>query len=535
MQEFKTWTRKWVFHEQLSTKKNELRQSKAELSWAIVRDRELEIVEVDKLIEKENKKVGLADKEIEAITKKDKDKRAEKKQIEKEIQDTAATFTPEKDRQEELKKVYDEKARKTKQSTREVGEVQRKIGKTEKMLKQVTDEIDKYKNGKCREYEEKRLTRIRKLKEVVAEIEALTAQIETSGNHLNHLKSDKRTTEQAAANAKYEINSKNVKIEKLKDDLRSLESGEKNKLKTYGEFMPRLVSEIQNCRKFEKKPIGPLGAHIVLKDNLPKEMSAVIEGELGGMMTAFCCNSNRDQMVLYDIFKRLKIARKPIVITSEFSTEPYDISRKRVNSDKYTTLIDCIETTDPTVFNTLVDNVQLEKIIAISSAAEAQRILKNPETVPRNLKYAIVEAKHQYFPAPRYRSYYKEYRSRNLLKSSIEELIAEMKDQLVVEQEEADRHRQQQAGLLEKVKSSNQLVEAEERKIRSIRGKLTEKNMLRETLSAEEYAEKPPVIYDFDLFQLLIRQILFFSPKNLYNICITKMIILILFDSDPDL
>lgn len=29
-----------------------------------------------------------------------------------------------------------------------------------------------------------------------------------------------------------------------------------------------IVSEIERCNKFDKKPIGPIGAHVVLKENL---------------------------------------------------------------------------------------------------------------------------------------------------------------------------------------------------------------------------------------------------------------------------
>merc|ERR1719383_842801 len=112
-----------------------------------------------------------------------------------------------------------------------------------------------------------------------------------------------------------------------------------------------------------------------------------------------------------------------MIITSEFSTSRHDISRNKVSHSKYPTLVDCIEVEDPTVFNALIDNLGLEKIITISSAREAQNLLSNQTTVPCNLKYAVVGGKHQYFPAPNYKSYYKEYRVRNILQSSIVELI----------------------------------------------------------------------------------------------------------------
>ena len=493
MQEFEKWDKKWEFFQNLKSKQDEVHQKKGELSWALVRDHEAKMEEIDKLIEKEEKKIGLAEKEIEAINKRDKEMRSRKKEVEKEIQDIAKNYDPESERMVELKKIHDDKQRKAKITSRAVEEVQRKILKHEKNLREISKEISKFKSGKCREYEEKRLAREKKQQELELETEALLAQIETSGNHLDNLKTERREAEHSATNAKYEYQSMQNKVNNLKKELHDLESGEKNKLRAFGAWMPGLVEEINRCKKFKVKPIGPLGAHITLSDNVPNDVSAIIEGELGGLLSAFCVNSNSDQMVLSDIFKSKRLPVSPTIITSEFSSEKYDISANRVTSKKYATLVDCIETSNPTVFNAIVDNCQLEKIITIPSVAEAQSILMKEETVPRNLRYAIVGGKHQYFPAPNYKSYYKEYRTRNLLRSSIEELIAQSREQIQLEERQmADCH----SRLVKenaRLKTNGKMIEDEERKISMIRSKITEKNTLKETLKAEEFAEQPPV------------------------------------------
>ena len=156
-------------------------------------------------------------------------------------------------------------------------------------------------------------------------------------------------------------------------------------------------------------------------------------------------------------------------------------------------MIDCIDTTEPTVFNTLVDRVKLEKIIIIDSAVEAQSILKNTETVPKNLMYAVVNAKHQYIPAPNYKSYYKEYRNQHLLKSSIEEVIALKKAQIVEEEREIALVQTEMIAQQTRVKEAMKLIEAEDRKIKAIRQKILQKNTKMESLNAEEFAEQPPV------------------------------------------
>lgn len=487
------WKKKWDFLEQMTEKNNEINQKSAELAWALTRDADLEVDRKDGKVKLIEEKISAADSHIKKASDKDKQQRLEKKAIEKEIQEKAATFEIENVKMKEKKKIYDEMILKSKQASRNVEQLKRNIEKKQKMMKEVGDEIVKYKNGKCREYEEKRLARANQRKKVSEEMDSLNAQIETSGNHLTHLNADKRSKEDAAQNAKWEANSLKVKIQQRKKDIYRLESGEKNKLAAFGEFMPRLVNEIQKSKKFNKKPIGPFGAFISLKENLPEEMNAVLEGELGSMMMAFCCDSSKDQAVLYDMCKRLNIS-KVTIMTSEFSSQRHDVSNTKVCSSSYTTLLDCMEISDPTVFNILVDTLHLEKIIAIPSAAEAQKILKNPETVPKNLKYAVVEAKYQYYPAPNYKSYYKGYRSQNMLMASFDDLIAGMKKEVVNYEKEAVVAQEKYLDLVNQANSSLKLLDTEEKKIVAIRKKLTEKNLLSQTLDNEEYAEKPAVI-----------------------------------------
>ena len=488
------WKKKWDFLDQMTEKQNEINQKSSELAWALTRDADLAVEKKDRKVKLIEEKILTAESHIKKASDKDKQQRLDKKAIEKEIQEKAATVENDNAKMKEKKKIYDEMNLKSKQASRNIVQLKRNIEKKQKMMKEVGDEIVKYKNGKCREYEEKRLARANQRKKVTEEIVSLNAQIETSANHLTHLNADKRSKEHAAQNAKCEANSLKVKIQQRKKDISRLESGEKNKLAAFGEFMPRLVDEIQRCKKFNKKPIGPIGAFISLKENLPEEMNAVLEGELGGMMWAFCCNSSKDQVVLFDICKRLNISNKVTIMTSEFSSQQYNVSKTKVCSSSYTTLLDCMEISNPTVFNILVDTLQLEKIIAISSAAEAQKILKNPETVPKNLKYAVVEAKYQYYPAPNYKSYYKGYRSQNMLMASFDDLIAGIKKEVVNYEKEAAAAQEKYLDLVNQANSSLKLSDTEEKKIVAIRKKLTEKNLLDQTLANEEYAEKPAVI-----------------------------------------
>ena len=61
--------------------------------------------------------------------------------------------------------------------------------------------------------------------------------------------------------------------------------------------MPKLVQAVGSCRAFRKKPVGPLGAHVNMVEGCNEQLSRAVEGELGGLVTAFLCD-NRYRAIL---------------------------------------------------------------------------------------------------------------------------------------------------------------------------------------------------------------------------------------------
>ena len=51
------WEKKYEFHQNLNVRKNDVKRKKGELAWAVVRDAEIEAVEVEKAAEDQGKKV----------------------------------------------------------------------------------------------------------------------------------------------------------------------------------------------------------------------------------------------------------------------------------------------------------------------------------------------------------------------------------------------------------------------------------------------------------------------------------------------
>jgi len=86
-------------------------------------------------------------------------------------------------------------------------------------------------------------------------------------------------------------------------------------LAIFGKDVPRLLELIDtNINSFKKRPIGPIGNYIKLKD---KKWANPIEFCLKNMIGTFLCDSSEDRKALDEICKTLQI-RKPNVITTEY-------------------------------------------------------------------------------------------------------------------------------------------------------------------------------------------------------------------------
>jgi len=265
-------------------------------------------------------------------------------------------------------------------------------------------------------------------------------------------------------------------------------------LAAFGNWMPQVVAEIRKNKKFRFPPIGPLGAHINVKESTSEQIARAIEGELGGLMTSFLVGNSQDQKELFNLFSRVGLQHKPVIFTCAFTENRHNIQMNRVHSDKFPVLIDYLDIEDTNVFNRVVDSAQLERILYIPTTGEAEAVLSRPDLVPKNTVHATVAGSYQYYPAPNYRSYYKEDRSRGLLKANMEELVEQMEQQLAKEE-------MQEREVEKAIKQANdeklnhmKHVDVEGRKLKVVRDKIRLKNNEIVQLKNEEENEAPPDI-----------------------------------------
>ena len=90
-----------------------------------------------------------------------------------------------------------------------------------------------------------------------------------------------------------------------------------------------------------------------------------------------------------------------------FSFRAHDVSQGCCRS-KFPTILSLLKIENVNVFNCLVDQKKVEKVIIMDDEHEAQNLLMSVQTAPRNLLYSLALNKNngnlsQYYPAPNYR------------------------------------------------------------------------------------------------------------------------------------
>lgn len=88
-------------------------------------------------------------------------------------------------------------------------------------------------------------------------------------------------------------------------------------LRLFGEYMPRLVAEIEQLYKhgkFTEMPLGPIGAFVEVNN---AKYLGVVEDALKSVLHAFYVNDAKDRVVLNELFRKYPGARAT-VITSRF-------------------------------------------------------------------------------------------------------------------------------------------------------------------------------------------------------------------------
>ncbi|XP_063356281.1 structural maintenance of chromosomes protein 6 isoform X2 [Pelmatolapia mariae] len=288
--------------------------------------------------------------------------------------------------------VYFRALNKLKQSEQEQNLLQEKLNKA-KASKSLNSEGDS-------EYTKRQKT-LSNLKEQLAELE----------NKCTHLNQDIKNKHQALLKGKEErdklrLEERNVQAsyeskQKRKNQLLASRS---NKLKRFGDQVPDMMSAISEAYatgRFLKRPVGPIGSCISLKD---PSLAVAVECCLRSFMKAFCCDNYKDEAVLQEMMTRFyPKGNRPQIIVSPFSDKPYNIHGRKAYHPEYPSVMDIITATSPVIINCLIDMRGIESILIIKEKDKARRVMQHCRP-PKNCREAFTVEGDQVYPNRYYTS-----------------------------------------------------------------------------------------------------------------------------------
>ncbi|XP_036981226.1 structural maintenance of chromosomes protein 6 isoform X2 [Acanthopagrus latus] len=382
-----------------------LENLKKSMAWCLVREKEQFVQQLKEDIEKEENNYKHQDNLQLCQTR--------VTQVEKKLQSVKSRFESLRDEQESLSRdshklkeqmktiskahkeqelVYFRALNKLKQSEQEQDLLQEKINKAKTSVSLNSDVETEY---------AKQQKKISDLKEQLAELEKTCSQLneEIKNKHQALFKGKEERD-------KLRLEERNIHVlcaSKLKRKNQLLAS-RSNKLKRFGEHVPDLLDSIAEAyakKRFLKKPVGPIGVCISLKD---PTLAVAIECCLRSFMKAFCCDNYKDEAVLQELMSRYyPKGSRPQIIVSPFSDKVYNIHGRKAHHPDYPSVLDMITAANPVIINCLIDMRGIESILIIKEKDKARKVMQHGRP-PKNCREAFTVEGDQVFPNRYYTS-----------------------------------------------------------------------------------------------------------------------------------
>ncbi|KAK9479265.1 hypothetical protein V1514DRAFT_328904 [Lipomyces japonicus] len=212
-----------------------------------------------------------------------------------------------------------------------------------------------------------------------SEIERLTGLWKASQQEQQETEAEHNQLIEKAAKIKDEKSKAQQECSQIESSIRNLNESERSYYKAYksGAPMENILKAIKAERGFRKLPVGPIGAHVRLKDS---KWSGILESMFSKTLESFAVTCREDQIILRKIFKRFN-CYLPIIIRPDASFKYLDSMPDR----KYTTVHDILEFDVDYLKYLFIDIQSVEKILLIEDRAEADNVMYSN---PRNALFA---------------------------------------------------------------------------------------------------------------------------------------------------
>ncbi|XP_028809385.1 structural maintenance of chromosomes protein 6 isoform X2 [Denticeps clupeoides] len=308
----------------------------------------------------------------------------------------------------------------------------------EKDKEQLTKRIDELKFSISQATAADSQKRMEKLRQLQGQLDAKTFTDSTLGQQIDQFQTAVATSKDELDKMRREEQDIQHSVSSKERNLRAMENSRNSHIRRFGENMPALLAAVDDAhhrRQFRRKPLGPLGFCICLKD---PELAVAVESCLKSLMLAFCCDNHRDEALLQSLMSRYFKDKRPQIIVSEFTDKRYNVEERAVHHPEFPTVLQVLEIDDPVVSNCLIDMRGIETILLIKGKKEARRVMQSGHP-PQNCREAFTKEGDQVY-ANRY--YSSDVQRALYLSGDLEEEIRHLR--VALENQQAHMHRYKQ-------------------------------------------------------------------------------------------
>ncbi|KAI9728451.1 MAG: Structural maintenance of chromosomes protein 6 [Chrysothrix sp. TS-e1954] len=221
--------------------------------------------------------------------------------------------------------------------------------------------------------------KLAEIKTAEEEVEDLRREKGQHQENLVGLEQEKKAAIEAEHAFKPTVEGKRTEMEKARLDLEMIERRGNEQMASFHRNMPRLLKNIEQDRRYRKKPIGPIGLHVRLLD---PQWSSIIEKTFGKTLEGFVVTSKHDQNVLSSAMKQVDCQQNILVGRDQ----PLNIAAHEPDA-AFTTILRVLKIDNDLVRNQLVIAHGIEQTALFERDQIASDTMHTEgRPLPRNVK-----------------------------------------------------------------------------------------------------------------------------------------------------
>ncbi|KAK9457679.1 P-loop containing nucleoside triphosphate hydrolase protein [Dipodascopsis uninucleata] len=238
------------------------------------------------------------------------------------------------------------------------------------VLRKIEDEQKRLQNpDDCQ-----RLELHNKQKEVEDKKTSLQSDLISELTEADRIKEEIEKKKKELEKIKYSYERKRSERSDIDKRIKDLYEYQKKYLSVFGNNIQGVLNAIEKEKRFQSKPVGPIGRYVRLKKN---EWSPVLETFFGRTLESFAVTCKQDQIILNEILGKFKLNANIIIRRDEQFDYEYNVPDRSLE-----TILDVLEMDNDYIKYVLIDLHGIERVILIANRARADEVMyRNPEKV----------------------------------------------------------------------------------------------------------------------------------------------------------